>query len=103
MSRSRITPPPALALKKGDQAGVELYVDQEHSMKGNKSESRESGWPAGIGAPARRALEAAGYNRLEQLAGVREAELMKLHGMGPKAMSVLRDALAARGLSMAAE
>jgi DNA-binding protein H-NS len=42
--------------------------------------------PARIGAPARRALDAAGYTHLEQLAGITEAELAKLHGMGPKAL-----------------
>ena len=53
-----------------------------------------------IGAPATRALAAAGYPELAQLAGVPEAELRRLHGMGPKALGILRDALAARGLSL---
>ncbi|GIH79609.1 hypothetical protein [Planobispora longispora] len=52
-----------------------------------------------IGAPARGALEAAGYTRLEQLAGVTEAELLALHGVGPKAVRILRETLAGRGLS----
>lgn len=52
-----------------------------------------------LAAPARRTLAGAGYTRLEQLAGVREADLMELHGMGPKARDVLRAALRARGLS----
>ena len=50
-------------------------------------------------APARRALLGAGYARLEQLTEVSESEVMRLHGMGPKAMRVLRDALEERGLS----
>jgi hypothetical protein len=45
-----------------------------------------------LAAPARRALLAAGSTRLEHLTEVREAEVMKLHGMGPNAMRVLRDA-----------
>jgi predicted flap endonuclease-1-like 5' DNA nuclease len=53
-----------------------------------------------IGAPATRAT-AAGYAELAQPAGVPEAELNRLHGMGPKALGVLREALAARGLSLA--
>ena len=57
--------------------------------------------PAGIGKPALRALAAAGYTRLDQLAKVKESELVKLHGVGPKAIRVLRDALQARGLSFA--
>jgi predicted flap endonuclease-1-like 5' DNA nuclease len=60
-------------------------------------------WPSGIGRPAGRALAAAGYTRLEELAGVSEAELKKLHGMGPKALGVLREALAARGLGFRTE
>jgi hypothetical protein len=35
--------------------------------------------------------------RLEQLTGVSEAEVMELHGMGPKALDHLRRALAAKG------
>jgi hypothetical protein len=52
-----------------------------------------------LAAPARRALLAAGYTRLEQLTEVSEAEVMELHGMGPNALRVLRDALQERGLS----
>jgi hypothetical protein len=50
-------------------------------------------------APARRALLGAGYTRLEQLTEVSESEVIRLHGMGPKAMRVLRDALQERGLT----
>ncbi|WP_238009294.1 DNA-binding protein [Dactylosporangium sp. AC04546] len=39
-----------------------------------------------ISAPATRALHAAGYTALRQLAGVPRAELAVLHGMGPKAL-----------------
>ncbi|MEU5240909.1 DNA-binding protein [Streptomyces lydicus] len=59
------------------------------------------GIPPRIGAPARRALERAGYLRLSQLAGVSESELRQLHGMGPKALHILHDALKAEGLSFA--
>jgi predicted flap endonuclease-1-like 5' DNA nuclease len=53
--------------------------------------------PPGIGAPAERALTAAGYSRLEQLTHVTEAELGQLHGVGPKALRLLREALASSG------
>jgi hypothetical protein len=36
---------------------------------------------------------------LEDLTKVKESEVMRLHGMGPNAMAVLRDALKERGLS----
>ncbi len=52
-----------------------------------------------IGSPATRALEAAGYTNLKQLTKVTEAELAQLHGMGPKALIILREALKAEGLS----
>ena len=37
--------------------------------------------------------------RLEHLTKVKESEVMRLHGMGPTAMEVLRNALEERGLS----
>jgi DNA-directed RNA polymerase alpha subunit len=58
-------------------------------------------FPAGIGQPALRALAAAGYTHLEQLISISEAELLKLHGMGPKALGLIRGALHARGLAFA--
>lgn len=69
--------------------------------RGNQETKGEAGseWPKGMGNPARNALIAAGYVRLEQLTELSEAELLRLHGVGPKAVGVLREALAARGLS----
>ena len=60
---------------------------------------QESDFPREIGRPARGALLAAGYSRLDQLPEISEAELKQLHGVGPKAIDILRRALAARGLS----
>lgn len=59
------------------------------------------GFPAGLAKPALRALNGAGYTRLDQLTMVIEADLPKLHGMGPRAVELLRRELAARGLSFA--
>ena len=55
-------------------------------------------WPKGVSQPAIRALNAAGYFRLEELAGASESALQRLHGMGPKAIRVIKEALAERGL-----
>jgi len=52
-----------------------------------------------IGAPATGALHLAGYTRLSQLGGVPERDLLTLHGVGPKAIRILREALMERGLS----
>jgi hypothetical protein len=51
-----------------------------------------------IGAPATRALTAAGLSTLEAVAAVPERELAALHGVGPIALAKLRDALAEHGL-----
>jgi hypothetical protein len=56
--------------------------------------------PRNIGAPATRALTAAGYTNLSQLADVPVAELEKLHGVGPKALRLLQEALEQQGLSL---
>ena len=55
-----------------------------------------------LAAPARRALDAAGIQRLDQLTAFSEAEIQQLHGIGPSALEQLRRALAARGFSFAA-
>lgn len=57
-------------------------------------------WPVGVAAPVRRALAAAGYTRLKELAGAREADLAALHGMGPQALNALKAALAAQGMEL---
>jgi predicted RecB family nuclease len=60
---------------------------------------QKSNLPPGLSRPAQRALSNAGYRRLEQLAGVSEAEVEELHGVGPKALNQLRQALDANDLS----
>jgi len=56
-----------------------------------KNQDPESDLPTELASPARRALAGAGYTRLEQFTQVSEDEVLKLHGMGPKAlcMSIL--------------
>ena len=61
----------------------------------------DSGLPAGLAAPARRALAQAGHTRIEQFTKLSESEVRQLHGMGPKAMDQIRVALAGQGLSFA--
>jgi hypothetical protein len=46
-----------------------------------------------------RALENAGVQDLRELAGWSENDLLALHGMGPKAVSILRARLADEGLT----
>lgn len=70
--------------------------------KNSSSGPQENDFPK-IGQPALRALTAAGIHRLEQLTRFSEDELKQLHGMGPKALGILRQALADKGLAFADE
>jgi hypothetical protein len=54
-----------------------------------------------LAAPARRALAAAGVQRLEQLTKFTEDEVRRLHGIGPNAINQLRLAMAEKDLSFA--
>lgn len=71
-----------------DRAAADKVTD---AIKGN--------FPPGIAKPALRALAGAGYTKLEHLKNVKEADLAKLHGMGPKAIGILRAASNAKKLS----
>jgi hypothetical protein len=53
--------------------------------------------PKGIGAPATRALVAAGYTSIDQLAGAEVVKLAALHGVGPRALRIIAATLAERG------
>ena len=70
-------------------------------MSTKNSEGQETDFPRQIGNPATQALNAAGYSQLAQLTKVTEAELLKLHGVGPKAVRILRETLEAKGMSFA--
>ena len=67
------------------------------------SDQPESNLPPRMGAPALRALASVGVTRLEQLTAFTEKDIKKLHGMGPKGITQLREALEQHGLSFAAE
>lgn len=49
--------------------------------------------PASIGRPATRALAGAGITTLSDVAARTDAELLALHGVGPKAVRLLREAI----------
>ncbi|AYJ47806.1 DNA-binding protein [Rhodococcus sp. P1Y] len=57
-------------------------------------------FPKGTGRPAAGAFFAAGYRSLNELAGASESELAALHGVGPKALRIAKEALAERGLGL---
>ena len=62
-------------------------------------ERQQCDLPSELSTPARRALAAAGYVRLEQFTQIGDAEVRALHGVGPKAIDLLRRALHANGQS----
>ena len=55
--------------------------------------------PRAIGRPATRALTLAGFTRLTELDGADPRELLRLHGVGPKAVRLLAEALEQQGRS----
>lgn len=57
--------------------------------------------PRSIGRPATSALHGAGIATLAELATRTESEVAALHGVGPKAVRILSEALAARHLEWA--
>ena len=70
-------------------------------MASQKNDEPKHDLPAGLGKPALRALIAAGHTRLDQFTKLKEADLLKSHGVGPKAIGLIRSALKARGQSFA--
>jgi len=58
-------------------------------------------FPPGVAQPAIRVLKSVGITRLEQCAKVTEAKLAMLHGMGPNALGLIREALKAKGQTFA--
>jgi pimeloyl-ACP methyl ester carboxylesterase len=73
---------------------VATSTDREGALRSED----DTGFPK-LSAPARRALSAAGYTHLDQLAQVSEFDLSRLHGIGPTAIVALRATLEERGLS----
>jgi predicted flap endonuclease-1-like 5' DNA nuclease len=58
-------------------------------------------FPREIGRTARRVLALSGYTRYDQLTSVTSADLLKIHGVGPKAIRILEEELTGRGLAFA--
>jgi hypothetical protein len=55
-------------------------------------------YPEHLGKVARRELAIHGYTRFEHLTTVSARDLLQIHGVGPKAIRVLEEELAERGL-----
>lgn len=59
----------------------------------------ETGFLSRLSNPARSALEHEGITTLQKLSTFTEREILKIHGMGPRSMPILREELQAQGLS----
>ena len=59
----------------------------------------EPEFPPSIGKVAHRALAHHGLTRWDQLTTVTRAELLRIHGVGPKSVTILGEELASRRLS----
>ena len=92
-----------LGLTESLDIGYRLSARGEAVVDDGAAPRRRPAPPAGtrlpkIGAPATRALTAAGLTTLEAVATVPERELAALHGVGPIALATLREALTEHGL-----
>jgi hypothetical protein len=70
-------------------------------MPSKTNEQPESALPNGIAKPALRALASVGISRLDQVTRLTESQLLALHGVGPKAIGIIKAALGAQGKSLA--
>jgi uncharacterized protein YdhG (YjbR/CyaY superfamily) len=93
-----LTLPMNLAADRGLIMGSQRPPHRDPFRRDSMRTDDEMGFPK-LAAPARRALSTAGYTRLDQLAQVSESELTQLHGIGPTAVTALREALHEHGLS----
>jgi len=72
-------------------------------MANPSEEERGNELPSTLSAPERRALNGAGCTRLEDVAKLSEKEIKQLHGVGPNAIEMLRQALSQTGRSFAGD
>jgi hypothetical protein len=99
-------------LKMGPRREGEVEIANEglirHRLKGRRVSKQsiqqpESAFPKGIAKPALRALAAAGVSRIDQLAKFTESELRAMHGMGPKAIGIIKAELRKQGKALGKE
>jgi hypothetical protein len=86
-------------VSRSNRSRCDLVANPALRRRANEKTDRiAANFPSGMARPALRALFAAGITDLRQLAQLREADLAGLHGIGPRALTLLRDALHAAGL-----
>ncbi|PKN87490.1 MAG: DNA-binding protein [Chloroflexi bacterium HGW-Chloroflexi-8] len=71
--------------------------------KNDIKKDKEESWPKGLSNPARRALSGEGITELHQLQNYKLSEIKKLHGLGPKGIRILSEALEKINLTFKSE
>lgn len=78
----------------------ELMRNPRKKAVANRNAASITGaFPSGLPKPALRALYAQGFRTLPVLCAHTVADVAMLHGIGPKAMAVLRNAMRERSLA----
>ncbi|RBP89924.1 RNA polymerase alpha subunit [Cytobacillus firmus] len=65
----------------------------------DKENKPESGFLSKLSAPARNALVHQGIDTLNKLSKYTEKEILKIHGIGPASLPIMRTSLKEEGLS----
>ncbi|WP_404357479.1 RNA polymerase alpha subunit C-terminal domain-containing protein [Cytobacillus firmus] len=65
----------------------------------DKENKPKSGFLSKLSAPARNALVFEGIDTLEKLSNYTEKKILKLHGIGPASLPIMRTSLEEEGLS----
>lgn len=68
-------------------------------MAADQPEHPPTEFPHGIGKVANRQLVLSGYTTFDQLTRVSAKELLRIHGVGPRAIRILDGELTERGLA----
>jgi len=96
--------------KKKDDRSAIISVNQtqekKDSMQTKHSDNQpeiKNSLPKGLSNPAQRALFGIGITDLRQLSNFSLTEIKKLHGMGPKGIKILIEALEKQNLTFKAE
>jgi predicted flap endonuclease-1-like 5' DNA nuclease len=78
------------------------HTDSRHTEGRPMTDLDESELSPRIGKVARRELALHGYTTYHQLTTASPQDLLRIHGVGPKAVRILAEELQTRGLGLAA-
>jgi|GEM_PF-689015 len=87
-----------LLAESGHQHAPTVNSANENAMAPSPDVRPVGDLPDAIGKTAARELSLNGITSLEQVAGRSQKELLAIHGVGPKAIAILAEALALKGL-----